>query len=81
MELKVYPNPASDVIYIEFLANINEDNDINIMDVTGHLIEKRHLSFKSGKFQLDVSDLSAGAYFIEIIDNSGNRKVSKFIKE
>lgn len=81
MELKVYPNPASDVLFIEFLANINEDNDINIMDVTGHLIDKRHLDFKSGKFQLDVLNLSSGAYFIEVIDNSGNRKVAKFIKE
>ena len=25
-------------------------------------------------------DLSSGAYFIEIMDNSGNRKVAKFIK-
>ena len=61
--------------------NINEDNDINIVDVTGHLIDKRHLDFKSGQFQIDVLHLSSGAYFIEVIDNSGNRKVAKFIKE
>ena len=81
MELHVYPNPAEDLLYIELLGNVNETNFVNVMDITGHLVEVIPLSFASGKFQLDVSNLAIGCYLIELIDSVGSRKVSKFIKK
>jgi hypothetical protein len=81
MELYIYPNPAQDLLYIELLGNVNETNFVKVMDITGHLVEIIPLNYASGKFQLDVSNLAVGSYLIELIDETGSRKVSKFIKK
>jgi len=54
---------------------------VKVMDITGHLVEIIPLNYASGKFQLDVSNLAVGSYLIELIDETGSRKVSKFIKK
>ena len=81
MELYIYPNPAQDLLYIELLGNVNETNFVKVMDITGHLVKIIPLNYASGKFQLDVSNLAVGSYLIELIDETGSRKVSKFIKK
>ena len=55
---KVYPNPASDVLYV----NIEETFDAVIYNYQGQIV-KRYYSKQS---QIKVSDLSSGVYFVEI---------------
>ena len=80
MELKVYPNPVEDVLYIEVLGNINTDNSINVLDITGKQVDGYELTYSSGKLQINVASLASGAYLVELVDAAGNSKVSKFIK-
>jgi hypothetical protein len=58
----MYPNPASDVIKIELLDT--ETYAFQIYNVAGKLISQRKLI--SNSFELNVSSIPKGIYFISI---------------
>ncbi len=71
--LSIYPNPTSDLVYIEF--DINSESAVaTITSISGELILTKQL--KQSGDSIDVSQLSEGVYFISL-----NGKTSKFIKE
>ena len=67
-EFSVYPNPSSD--YIK-LVGANNSNG-NLYNLKGDLVAK------SANNQIDVRELSAGTYFVEIQSNQ-KRIVKKII--
>jgi len=76
-QIKVYPNPAKSEIFVELGAN---DTTANIFDLRGGLI-KSGMKMKAGKNRIDISELCAGVYFIEV-SSKGTKMVSqKFIKQ
>lgn len=72
--IKIYPNPASDVLNIHLDAQILI-NKINIYNITGQLIK----SF-GNENSLQIGDLNQGVYMIEIDTNHG-KEIKKFIKK
>lgn len=71
----LFPNPANSIL------NINCENAIdsaNIIDINGRII-KVFTSFNKNNTELNISELNAGIYFIEIQTNEG-KSVKKFIK-
>ena len=62
-EINIYPNPTNNILNITFPLQSSPVN-INLVDVTGRNI-KSILSSKSN-YQIDVSDLNIGIYFISI---------------
>jgi uncharacterized protein (TIGR02145 family) len=75
-ELKVilYPNPATDKIY---LYNVNYINTlIMIFDLHGNLVMSKKIDSNS----IDISNLENGIYFIKL-DISGKVFITKFIKK
>lgn len=66
----MYPNPASDLIYI---TNASADAMLNVMDIIGRTLITGQL--RSNQTSYDVSGLAAGVYFVEVV--SGNTRVSK----
>jgi hypothetical protein len=68
--LRVFPNPANDVVHVAFDAN-NADYSINISDLQGRNIQQNVYSALSGAqdITLNVSDLSAGTYVVQITSN------------
>lgn len=67
--LSVYPNPASDLIHVEG----NELESIAIYSVSGQLVKQIQLA-KENATQLNVSDMPAGFYFLEVNDANGQQK-------
>jgi hypothetical protein len=61
-QLKIYPNPASTILNVEFLMP-SETADIKLFDVLG----KEILSTKQR--EIDVINLSNGVYFIQVKTN------------
>ena len=61
-DLKVYPNPASNVINIEYADTIDS---INIYNSLGELV-----SSKSNSKSVDISYLASGIYFMRISSNA-----------
>lgn len=67
--LKIYPNPAKDVIYIDFL-NFNKENiQLSIYDIFGKTIYQNNILNKNN-ISLNTSQFTKGIYFIKINSNS-----------
>lgn len=72
VSVKIYPNPIENILNIESAESINE---FKIYSLDGKLI----LNEKASKNQINLSELSPGAYFIEFkIDEYSS--TYKFIK-
>jgi hypothetical protein len=68
--LNVYPNPASDVLNVEFNAS-NGDNLVTLLDLQGRVILTKELSNVSGTqtVALSVSEIAKGSYIVKIAAN------------
>jgi hypothetical protein len=73
--LTIYPNPAQD--FIQFKGDTNNASTVNIYSLDGKLIKTSDL--KAGKVQ--VSELPAAAYFIEVSGKDSKKEATKFIKK
>ncbi len=75
-QLKVYPNPASDILYIE---NIPADTYVRVSDITGRQqVLTQAGSISSG---LDLSGMKDGLYFLSIEKDGKILTTVKFIKK
>jgi len=64
--LKVYPNPATDVVRIS-TAGLSTDNiQVRLTDVTGKIVFSKGYN-RSAEVQLDVSQQTPGIYFVNIL--------------
>lgn len=76
-KFKTYPNPVNDVVTIS-----NNDNvlvsEVTINDINGRTIKTLKVNNIS-EVQMNVSDLTSGVYFMNIITDSG-KAVKKFVK-
>ena len=71
--LKIYPNPATDVVNI---TSKNEVKSVNIMDLSGKLVK----SVKGGN-QVNVSSLAKGTYILQVYYGNGAVENTKLIKK
>lgn len=65
-KIKIYPNPAKDILQIEVSENI-EIQEITLINLEGKPIKNQTGSFES----IDVADLPVETYFIRIKTNHG----------
>lgn len=72
----VYPNPVKDVLNINTNTNVAQ---IFVFNASGQKVYEQKASSKSPK--IDVSKWPTGVYMIQVIDEKGNAKTSKLIKE
>jgi|GEM_PF-6095430 len=72
-EVKVYPNPVDNFLYIE--NEVNKYKLIEIYDLSGKLmISKKYYN------PIDVSDLIAGSFILKLIEDENNFDSVKFTK-
>ena len=80
----VIPNPASDEVLVSLnLDDTAENMQINIVDITGRLIQERTLSNPSLRIreQIDISQLESGVYLVNVIFNNRDIITKKLIKQ
>lgn len=76
-EIAIFPNPTAGILNFKSLKNI-ANGSLKIISTTGQIfLEKQNVS--GVDFNLDVSDLNAGLYMIQLTSENGNF-TSKFIK-
>lgn len=78
-DVKIYPNPTSDVLNIQLPSSFN--GAIEIVDLSGKTIQSESVSTDFNEvFSMNVNDLSTGIYLVKL--NSANGvEVIKFTKE
>jgi PKD repeat protein/V8-like Glu-specific endopeptidase len=67
--LSIYPNPASDEVYIDFskdVIDINEPVSVNITALDGKTVYSQLLNNLREKVKVDVKNLESGIYFIRV---------------
>jgi hypothetical protein len=74
-EVKVFPNPASDLVTI-FLKNASERTSLFVYDVMGRTVKQQF--FDNGQMNLSVADLQAGVYYLKI-SQAGQQTTKKLI--
>jgi len=62
----VFPNPATDILYID---SKNEILSLNVVNTTGQIIYSVHSNLQ--KTQLDINRLQAGIYFVQVETENG----------
>jgi len=74
--LALYPNPAKDRIFVD---GLQEFRVAIFKDLTGRVISRRIIL--PGQQWLETGSLVPGMYFIELVKETDNRSVQKFVKE
>lgn len=76
--MKVYPNPASTVLNIDFL-DLEKTAHIEVYNLIGKLVLAKEVNKGTATMQLDISTLINGVYTIKLHDNS-QVMTSRFVK-
>ena len=80
ISLNVYPNPASDELIIQS-SSLNEQTLVKVFSFNGQVVILESINpSSSGKIELNVSNLSIGAYTVSLENNSGIIGRAKFMK-
>lgn len=76
-QFQVFPNPSRDVINVSANLDVIGTLTLNIRDMSGRLVRSVQHNDASLQTQINVSDLAAGAYMMDIIagDYRGTRKL------
>lgn len=73
-QLRIYPNPANDVVNIDLHGFPDKVNSIEIFNSIGDLELRREgiKTLSNNKIKLGISDLHAGIYYLKIITDKRN---------
>jgi hypothetical protein len=84
-EISLHPNPAGDILGISVFENINRNIEMfHIYDILGKVVINTKASdelLSDGNYQINVSELTSGMYFLYIITDDNQQQVKKFMKE
>ena len=75
----LYPNPAEDLITINFVDSREEEVNMKIMDIVGKIVYNVNVN-SSNSLNLNIADLKRGIYFLNVLGNTNNYS-QKFIKK
>ena len=68
--LKVYPNPARTVLFLQLDMEVFENVNYSLTDLSGRTII--HEQLKESTVQMDVSTLPAGSYIVKVQDQKNS---------
>lgn len=80
---RIFPNPAHEWLKVIIDAPVSGPADMVITDLSGRIIQRAIIMAESGSntVWVDISRLSAGTYFVKLIDNNGVNTIKKFLKQ
>ncbi|MDX1911124.1 MAG: PQQ-dependent sugar dehydrogenase [Saprospiraceae bacterium] len=78
--LKIYPNPATDVCWLQMEENTFESVDLTLTDVSGRVWRNETLSGNLQTIRLETGFLRPGLYFL-VVDTGNRRFRGKLVKE
>lgn len=81
LEMKLYPNPARDITYVSFSREITSGYTAQVIDRFGRIVKEFKLYRGISEFEIPVSDLMSGLYFVRVSDKNGVVKTMKLIVE
>ncbi|MBT3648198.1 MAG: PKD domain-containing protein [Flavobacteriales bacterium] len=77
VSFELFPNPASSSVTIQMASEVAAD-DVNLFDVSGQLVKSFGSKENTNQFELNVKDVSAGVYFVQI-ETKGGKSTKQLI--
>ncbi len=81
-QVKAYPNPASDMVYIDFESPEDKWVEIALYNINGQLVKtfiRDEVKAGSNQFSFSVSPLAAGTYVLNIAGSNGIVATKKIV--
>jgi hypothetical protein len=79
LSAKIYPNPAHDDLTIS-AENVSDQAPIQVYNMSGRLVLENNPSFVNGEAKINLSNLEAGCYFVQVQLSDGTLTRKKFQK-
>jgi hypothetical protein len=73
----IYPNPVNDLMNIQLNSDVIAEV-ATVIDVTGKIVYSMPISNSNSTFTIDVKNLNAGTYFLNVYSNTGEISVQRF---
>jgi hypothetical protein len=77
--ISIYPQPAQDIVNISLNYFYEKSIEVRVLDVNGKLVREGGLGVRSGKAEMQISDLSDGVYAIQLKNSSGQWAVKRLV--
>jgi hypothetical protein len=79
--LNIYPNPATDKVFIELINNTGAIGNLYVYDVSGKKITEYTTTLVAGGIEMDIQHLNKGFYFVTFTNSdSGLKLIGKLLK-
>lgn len=81
-EVIVYPNPATDRVYVRFDATRNAAYRMEVYNLTGaqvHRSKEVRLSPGTHRIEIDLPGLPGGTYFLRLLEDGEQRNINRLI--
>ncbi|MEZ5082269.1 MAG: T9SS type A sorting domain-containing protein [Bacteroidales bacterium] len=79
--LNIYPNPASNTVFVELINNNAATGKLELYDVSGKLVTEYDQNIVAGGIELDIQKLNDGFYFLTLTNQeSGFIQIGKLVK-
>ncbi|MAX82339.1 MAG: hypothetical protein CL843_19445 [Crocinitomicaceae bacterium] len=79
--IKLYPNPAIDIVQIDFSTPTETSGTISLFDISGRLLIQEQLSANTSLKSMDLTALSSGMYFVKIQFDNGESQELRIQKD
>ena len=78
--LQVFPNPTTDILTIRWKDDFSSNILLSLYSASGVVVAEKAQTTESGIFQMDISTLPQGMYFLRCQTEKGEQtiKITKF---
>jgi hypothetical protein len=74
----IYPNPSEGVSFIEIENPNNHTLRMNVVDITGKVVTE-NMVVNTTRYEINTTNLNAGLYFLNIVNERNERGVYKLM--
>ena len=79
--LHVLPNPVQDVARVRLEGTISNNAIYTLVNATGQVVKTAEVTNVGGIQEIDLTDVQAGVYFLNVVDGSNEKVFQKVIKQ
>ncbi|MBX2889572.1 MAG: T9SS type A sorting domain-containing protein [Saprospiraceae bacterium] len=80
-QIHIFPNPASDLIYLEMSDWGNQQIQLRVTDTFGRLIFHQNPTSNAGVLTLELpTDWPTGIYYLEALNEKGESRIGRFVR-
>ncbi len=79
--IRLFPNPTTGGLTLEFLGNPPHAGMLQIVDLRGQILQSKALPKGNRLFEFSIADLPAGVYFVKVMDEGVQVWVKMVIRE